>query len=99
MNNLQNELVKMFKEDLKAVFKKEAKEKDYLPQEDFACCYDRAEAGIDAATIRVKNALALAIAKHREDEHEENTLNEQASLMSDMGSHEVEVSTLGFWKN
>lgn len=93
MDNLQNELSKMFKEDLKAVFKKEQGDKKYLPQKDFDCCYDRAEAGIKAACERVTRTLAMAIAKHREEEHGDDTAAEQESLTAEMGSYENKVST------
>jgi hypothetical protein len=96
---LQNELVKMFKEDLKAVFDKEQKEDGYLPQEDFKCCYDRAEAGVYDATVRVKSVLALAIAKHREEEHSEDTSTEQADLSEGMGDEELHASAAGSWGN
>ncbi len=96
---LQKELVRIFGEDLKDVFAKEEQEENYLNQKDFNNSYDRAVAGIDIATERVKKTLALAISKHRAVHHDDDTAEEQEALSAQMGSDEIEASQKSGWRD
>jgi hypothetical protein len=91
------ELATRFEEDLKALMNKEVAEMEFLNQKDFKKCEDRADKFLKLATKRVSKILALGIAKHREDKHGEDTLEEQASLMAGLEPDDVEVGVMGWW--
>lgn len=90
-------LTEQFRDDLTKVIEKEVKE-NHLPQGKFSSCLERASAGIDEATKGVKKTLALAIALHREKEHGEDTMEEQAVLLADE-STSATIGTLGYWNH
>ena len=95
--DLAKELAMRFEEDLKALMEKETAEPEYFNQKDFKKCEDRADKAIKLVTKRSSKILALAIAKHREDKHGENTLDEQASLMNSLAPADVEVGIQAWW--
>ena len=92
---LSKKLAEIFEEEFEKVFEKEKTDKDFLKQEDFSNCRERAQAGIEIAMENVISTLALTIALHREKEHGDNTIEEQASLLS--AGADPEVSTRSWW--
>lgn len=94
---LSHELAKIFEREFDIVFEKEKADKDFLKQEDFSSCRERAEAGIKIAIGSAINTLGLTIAIHEEKEHGLDTLDEQAKLMTEMIPDDIEVGTREFW--
>jgi len=92
---LSKALADKFEKKFEGVFQKEKAEKDFLKQEDFVTCRDRAAAGIIAAVESVITDLGYVIAMHREKEHGDDTLEEQASLLS--AGADPEIGTMSFW--
>jgi len=94
---LSKYLADKFEAEFEAIYEKEKMDKDFLSQEQFDSCIDRAKAGVALATESLINDLAYAIAVHREKEHSEDTLEEQAVLLA--AGAEPEIGTLGFWSS
>lgn len=94
---LNEVLAKAFSEELEKVGKKEIDEKDYLPQEDFESCMERAQAMIFDALPRVENMLALAIAIHRHDAHGEDTVEEVKITSEALAVEDVEAVSANIW--
>lgn len=94
---LSHELAKIFEREIEIVINKEIAEPDFLKSEEFKTSEDRARAGVGIAMEAVVKALALADATHREVKHDENTMDEQATLMASMADADVEVSVRGWW--
>lgn len=90
-------LSEIFETEIQAVIDKEKVEKDFLKQEDFYCCRDRAEEGVSLAMQKVIDTLGLAIAVHREKEHGDDTMAEQATLLQ--AGAEPEVATRAWWND
>ncbi len=94
---LSEKLAEKFETEFTNVFEKEKQDKDYLNQEEFDTCKDRATAGIIAATEAVIVDLAYCIAVHREKEHKDNTIDEQASLLE--AGADPEIGTMSWWND
>lgn len=92
---LSKALADKFEKNFEEVFEKEKAEKDFLKQEDFTSCEDRARAGVMAAIEPIIKDLGYSIALHREAEHGDNTTEEQASLLS--AGADPEVSARSWW--
>lgn len=93
-------IIAMIGEDLREVFKKEANEPAFLPQEIFENSGERAEAALKIATRRAHRVLTLAILKHREKEHGENNLDQQIATMQNMTEEEINLAvTHSWWKD
>lgn len=90
---LSHYLAQKFEKEFDSVFEKEKMDKDFLSQEHFESCMDRASAGIELATEGIKADLAYMIAVHREKEHGDNTMDEQASLLKAGADPEITAST------
>jgi len=90
---LSKYLAGKFEKEFDAIFEKEKIDKEFLSQEQFSSCLERASAGIDLATDGIKADLAYIIALHREKEHGENTMDEQASLLEAGADPEISVQT------
>ncbi|MCK5603487.1 hypothetical protein KAR91_16500 [Candidatus Pacearchaeota archaeon] len=93
-----HELSKIFEEELNRVLAKEIAEKDYLPHEDFNNSLDRSEAIIEAATEVCKKILAVSIAKHRKDKHNEDTGHEIEKYSKDLEPEQLEITNYAWWQ-
>jgi hypothetical protein len=93
-----HELGKIFEEELERVLAKEVAEKDYLPHEDFNNSLDRSEAIMEAATEVCKKILAVSIAKHRKDKHNEDTDHEIAKYSEGLEPEQLEITTQAWWQ-
>ncbi len=89
---LIKEVINAFAEDMLKVSIKEATEDDYLNQKDFASGKERAKAAVLIASERAINILALAIDKHREEEHGEDTKENQKSLELEMSKTDIQTA-------
>ncbi len=109
--NLIDNLVNIFKEGLVYVFEREQREDgkngnpNYMKQTILGCRW-RAFWGIVVAVNktlpRMVKVLAMAIAKHRTAEHEEDRTRTIQSLKRSMSSEDIEkasASTRAFWSN
>lgn len=94
---LSKKLAEKFEVEFQKVFDKEKAEKDFLNQDGFESCRDRAEAGILLAVKSVIDDLGFCISVHREAEHGDDTLNEQASLLST--GADPEMGTEAWWND
>jgi len=94
---LSKYLADKFEAEFEAIYQKEKIDVEFLSQDKFSSCLERAKAGIELATEAITNDLAYAIAVHREKDHSEDTLEEQAVLLA-VGA-EPEIGTLGFWSS
>ena len=92
---LSKYLAEIFEEEFDQVFIKEKTDSEFLNQDQFKSCFDRAKAAIDLSTDKMINTLALMIALHREKEHLENTLDEQAALLS--AGADPSIGVMSFW--
>ena len=92
---LTKALAEKFESEFEKVFEKEKADKDFLKQEDFSSCRERAEAGIIIAIQAVINDLGYSIAIHREKEHGDDTKAEQAALL-ESGAN-PEMGTMSWW--
>lgn len=92
---LSKYLAEIFEEEFEFIFQKEKSDNEFLNHEEFEACRDRAKKAIDLATEKVVNTLALSIAAHREKDHGDNTIAEQAVLL-DAGA-DPEIGTMSFW--
>lgn len=93
--HLEEVLAKRFKAEFKKIFDKEKVEKAYLNQDDFPDCESRAREAIEIASELVIKDLGYCIAVHREKEHGEDTMAEQASLLE--AGADPEIGVRGFW--
>ena len=91
---LSKALADIFEREFQKVFEKEQLEKDYLNQDDYDTCRDRAVAGINDALPEVIDFLAAAIATHRELDHSEDHTEEVATLSTSAVSG---VGTMSWW--
>ena len=96
---LEQEAAKIFEREFAKVIKKEIEEQSFLPQRDFKSCRGRAEAGVKIAMEPVIDMIALTIAKHREENHKDNTFDEQATLLTRMDQSDIDVSVRSFWNH
>ena len=92
---LSKYLAEKFEKEFDAIFEKEKIDKEFLSQEQFGSCLERASAGIDLATEGIKHDLAYMIALHREKEHGENTMDEQAALLK--AGADPSIGVMSFW--
>lgn len=97
MKRLSDELAQLFQKEIQAIFLAEIAEKDFMPQSDYENCFARAEDIVDTASVSVKRALALAIAKHREEKHNEDRSAEREELIALMTSEEQSVGLMSWW--
>lgn len=81
-----------YKKGLKRVFKKELEEEGYLNQRDYPTARDRVIAGVlDAAKENI-DILTLAVAKHRQDKHEEDREDEIAMAAQSLETKEIDLA-------
>ena len=103
MDKLSTELAKIFEAEIEKVIQKEINDPDYLPQSDFTDsktpCTDRADHMILDALPAVVNTLGLAVAKHRKEQHDEDTLAEMEILSADLTDKQQEVGLMGWWRH
>ncbi len=92
-----NEVVEIFGQELDAVIQREISEPAYMNADDFVNCEERGNAMIDAATVRVKKIMGLAIAKHRREEHGENTDGDMQLLSASLSEKDIEIAFRGWW--
>lgn len=92
---LSKYLADKFEKEFEAIFEKEKMDKNFLSQEQFKSCLERAEAGINLATEGIKHDLAYIIAVHREKEHGDDTFSEQAVLLE--AGADAEIGTMSWW--
>lgn len=99
---LSKELAKIFQAGIEKVMQREINEIDYLPQSQFADsktpCGDRADQMVLDAIKPVIDTLALSIANHREQTHNENHEIEIEELEKALTDSQIEVSTKGWWR-
>ena len=96
---LDKELGRIFAEEMAKVVKREIEEPDYLRQEDYDSCEDRAVAMIYDAIPRVRDVLTLAIAKHRQVKHEEDRNDEVERVSANLDPEDVSVGLMSFWNH
>lgn len=94
---LSKYLADKFEAEFEKIFEQEKMDKDFLSQEQFYSCLDRAEEGILLATEGIKIDLGYMIACHREKEHGDDTMEEQASLLE--AGADPEVGSLAWWND
>lgn len=100
---LIEQLVEIYKKALTKVFADEAdktKKTPLLSQTIFGCKF-RAWIGITYSDMLSKKErvklLALGIAKHRQEEHQENRVNEIKTLSRSLNMTAKEVGSADFW--
>ena len=85
---------------LDELFEREKKEKDFLSQELFGSCRERAEAWLKMAyeqsVDEMANDAGYAIAAHRGEEHGDETSAEQLELLA-AGADPKMMAARGFW--
>ncbi len=98
-NNMElcEQLIMVFSKDLREVFNRQAEDNNYLNRDDFECCSDRADAGIEDATKRIRKILSLAIAKENKENHNIDTSKEIETLEKVMDKEEIAISARGSW--
>lgn len=94
---LSHELAKVFEEEFENVMQKEIDNPDYLPQEDFETCLDRAIAMTSAAMVVPNRMLGVAIAVHRHDKHGDDTAKEIGEVAEGLTTEQLEAATMGWW--
>ena len=97
--DLCEELIRIFGEEMREVFRREDAEPEFLNSKDYLSSFNRAEEAYEIATIRGKKILALADAVHQAAYHSLDTSKEQTVLEDGMSEEDKEVSTKGFWGN
>jgi S-ribosylhomocysteine lyase LuxS involved in autoinducer biosynthesis len=96
---LEHELAKLLESELGKDLIQEIENKNYLPQESFKDCGQRAEALLYGAFAKVTKVLTLAIIEHRENSHEEDRAIERAVIESQLNEEEKGISTYTWWRN
>ena len=99
MKRLSDELARVFGEEMQALVEKELKDPGFMPQEDYPTCRARADAGIALAVRRPARILALAIAKHRKENHGEERSVEMEELVSQMTPEDASIGLTSWWNN
>lgn len=93
-------IINIFGDALRGIFKREAVEKKYMRQTILGSRF-RAFVAILVAVLKsskpMYRVLALAIAKHRFEHHNEKTIRTQESLKRSMTSSEIEKATTRGW--
>ncbi len=88
-----------FVNKLEELFQKEKVDKDFLSQENYNSCFERAMDWIQMAFDDTKKEMAtdaaLPIAVHREDDHKDNTIDEQANLLE--AGADPEMGAKSWW--
>lgn len=78
---------------------REEREENFLNQKDFLDCRSRIQAWIDMAIEESRELMSIepayAAALHREKDHGDNTIEEQASLLE--AGADPEISTKAWW--
>jgi len=101
--NLCEELIQVYAEEMRNIFKREQEEPGFMNQSIFASnkypSLERAKMANRMATERGDSILGLAIAKHRGIEHVEETGEEEMFISQDMSEKDIGVSTESFWLN
>ena len=96
---LSKVIAKRFEDKLEEYFQKEKIDKDFLSAEQYNSCLERAMAWIQMSFDETKDSMATdaayPMAVHREKDHGEETLEEQASLLS--AGADPEMGTMAFW--
>ena len=100
---LPHELGKIFEEEIGKIIQREIDDADYLPQSDFedskTPCTDRADHMILDALPAVVNTLGLAVAKHRKENHGEDTTAEMDTLAMDLTDEQQQIGKRSWWNN
>lgn len=95
-------IINIFGDALRSIFKREACDKKYMRQTILGSRF-RAFVAILTAVVQsfgsMVKVLALAIAKHRFEHHNEKTIKTQESLKRSMTSSEIETATQAGWVN
>lgn len=100
--NLIDSIVEIFRESLTTVFKREANEEKYMRQTILGTRW-RAFWGIFVAVVNafkpMVRALAYAIAKHRQEAHNEDKTRTLKSISRSMSNEELEkaAETQAYW--
>ena len=94
---LDQELSRIFKEELGRDISREIEIDKYLPQEAFNNNEARAKALLNSAFDKVTKVLTLAIIEQRETSHDENRADERVVVESQLNEEEISVGTRGWW--
>jgi hypothetical protein len=94
---LSKELGRIVEEEFQSVYDREIGDDGFLNQEDFEDCKARAKAMLESSFQRVENVLALAIAKHRKEYHNEDRDADIKALSDMMPPEDVSVGLRGWW--
>jgi hypothetical protein len=96
---LSKMMAKKFEDKLEEYFEEEKVDRDFLSQENYDSCFDRAMDWIQMSFDGTKDAMATdagyAIALDREKHANENTYDEQAELLK--AGADPEIKTMSFW--
>jgi hypothetical protein len=96
---LSHELGKIFEQGIEKVIQMEIDDPDYLPQRNYDTCEQRAEDMVKDACVSVIKTLALSIATHRNEKHDENHNAEIGELSIDLSPEEIEIGTRSWWNS
>lgn len=93
---------KIYAKKLKEALRREVKEPDFMPHEDFDDCRSRMKAISSEAEAYVDDFKGLAAANHRalpveDGGHGDDMAEEIESLSSELDQEDVEVAALWFW--
>jgi hypothetical protein len=98
-DDLINELVEVVKESFHKIFNKEDKVAKFLKHNWLGSKW-RATKGVflifKDCFRKVRNILALAIAEHRHDDHEQGNKKEIVKLKKEMSHDDIEKATRGW---
>lgn len=94
---LSYELGKIFEQEFTKVIQKEIDDPNYLPQEDFENCMDRAKAMLADAMPSIEKVLAGAIATHRIEHHKEPREEELKVYQENLEPEQLQVTVQGWW--
>lgn len=100
--DLCEKIINIFGEALREIFIKEAINPKYMKQTILGSRFRSFVAILTAALKsfkRMYKVLALAIAKHREESHNENTEKTQVSLTRSMSEDDIKTATAAGWVN
>lgn len=94
---LDQELANVFREELAKVIKNEIDDPNYLPQEAFANCMDRAKTMLEEFMPTVEKVLAGAIATHRIEHHDEKREEELKMYQKGLEPSYMQITLQGWW--
>lgn len=98
---LSHFIAKQFEDELERLFQKEKTEPDFMHQDNYESCKERAMDWLETAFYgmveQASNDVGYSIAVHREKEHGDDTMEEQAALLA--AGADAEVSTRAWWSD